>query len=110
MSRFKRHVFICINVRPPGHAKGCCSEKGSEKIAELFKEELYRRGFKGVIRANKAGCLDACEFGPSVVVYPEGVWYGGVRTPEDVIEIIERHIIGGEVVERLQIPNERFRK
>jgi (2Fe-2S) ferredoxin len=110
MSRFKHHIFICINVRPPGHAKGCCSEKGSEKIAELFKEELYRRGFKGTIRANKAGCLDACEFGPSVVVYPEGVWYGNVRTPEDVLEIIERHIIGGEVVKRLQIPDEKFRK
>ena len=55
------------------------------------------------MRANTAGCLDACAYGPTVVVYPEGVWYGGVR-PEDVPEIVERHLMGGEPVVRLLIP------
>ena len=55
------------------------------------------------MRANASGCLDACEFGVSVVVYPEQVWYGGVTTA-DVDEIVERHLIGGEVVERLRMP------
>jgi len=56
------------------------------------------------VRANKAGCLDQCEVGPTVVVYPEAVWYGHV-TPADVDEIIDSHIIGGQPVERLVIPD-----
>jgi (2Fe-2S) ferredoxin len=67
-----------------------------------MKDEIKRRGLRGQVRANQSGCLDACEFGPSVVVYPEGIWYGGVK-PEDVPEIIEQHIMGGQPVERLRI-------
>jgi (2Fe-2S) ferredoxin len=65
---------------------------------------LAERGIRGTVRANKAGCLDQCEIGPTVVVYPEAVWYGHV-TPADVDEIIESHIIGGRPVERLIIPD-----
>lgn len=54
------------------------------------------------MRANAAGCLDACAFGTSVVVYPEGVWYGGVKA-EDVLEIVESHLLGGKPVERLRM-------
>ena len=99
---YERHVFVCTNRRPDGHPKGCCALKGSEEIHVLFKAELARRGLKGQVRANSAGCLDACEYGVSVVVYPEGVWYGGVR-PEDVQEIIEQHLVGGRPVERLRM-------
>lgn len=109
MSRFERHIFICTNVRPPDDPRGCCAAKGSEAIAAKFKEELHQRGLKGKIRANKAGCLDMCERGASVVVYPEGVWYGGV-TLEDVNEIIERHLIGGQPVERLRVPEGSWKK
>jgi len=109
LGRFKRHIFICVNERPPGHPKGCCSNGGSQQIRELFKKEVAKRGLKGVVRANKAGCLDACEYGPSVVVYPDEVWYGGV-TAEDVAEIVDKHIIGGEVVERLRIPDSCWNK
>ena len=55
------------------------------------------------MRANKSGCLDQCEHGPTVVVYPDAVWYGRV-TEADIDEIIERHIIGGEPVARLRLP------
>jgi (2Fe-2S) ferredoxin len=72
-------------------------------VRAAFKDELERQGLKGLARANAAGCLDACAHGPTVVVYPEGVWYGGV-TPADVREIVERHLLGGERVERLLIP------
>jgi (2Fe-2S) ferredoxin len=65
---------------------------------------LAERGIRETVRANKAGCLDQCEIGPTVVVYPEAVWYGHV-TPADVDEIIESHIIGGQPVERLIIPD-----
>lgn len=103
MPRFERHIFICTNQRPPDHPKGCCAAKGSLALAEKFKEELHKRGLKGRMRANKAGCLDLCEFGPTVVVYPEGVWYQKV-TLQDVGEIIDSHLLGGKVVERLRVP------
>ncbi len=100
--RFRHHVFVCENRRDPSDPRGCCAAKGSEAIRAALKEELSRRGLKGQVRANAAGCLDACAHGPTVVVYPEGVWYGGVRM-EDVPEIVERHLIGGEPVERLRL-------
>lgn len=102
MPHFDKHVFVCTNRRDPSNPKGSCAAKGSEAVRERFKKEIFERGLKGRMRANAAGCLDACEHGCTVVVYPEQVWYGGVR-PEDVPEIIERHLIGGEVVERLVI-------
>ncbi len=98
--RYRHHVFVCENHRPPDDPRGCCAAKGSEAIRAAFKEELARRGLKREIRANAAGCLDACADGPTVVVYPEGVWYGHVRL-EDVAEIVERHLVNGEPVERL---------
>ena len=103
MSRYQRHVFVCVNERPPDNPKGCCAAKGSVTVREKFKEELKSRGLNGVVRANAAGCLDSCGYGITVVVYPEAVWYGGVVV-EDVEEIIEQHVIRGEVVERLVMP------
>jgi (2Fe-2S) ferredoxin len=100
---FERHVFVCTNRRPDGHPKGSCAEKGSEDIRAMFKDELERRGLKGRMRANAAGCLDTCSFGVSVVVYPEGTWYAFVKK-EDVVPIIEEHLIGGKPVERLVMP------
>jgi (2Fe-2S) ferredoxin len=102
MPPFQRHLFVCTNVRPPGHPKGCCAEKGSEAVREAFKDQVAKRGLKGSVRANAAGCLDACEHGVSVVVYPENVWYGRV-TLQDVDEIVEEHLVNGRPVERLRI-------
>jgi (2Fe-2S) ferredoxin len=104
--RYERHIFICTNRRSNDAPKGSCAQKGSEDIRELFKKELHVRGLRTKVRANKAGCLDVCEYGPNVVIYPEGVWYSGVQK-EDVVEIIERHIIGGEVIERLLMKDPR---
>ena len=105
--RFRHHVFICENLRDPSDPRGCCAAKGSAEIRDAFKAELAKRGLKGQIRANSSGCLDACATGPTVVVYPEGVWYGGV-TVADVPEIVERHLVNGEPVERLLV--QKFRK
>jgi (2Fe-2S) ferredoxin len=104
MAKFQRHLFVCTNERPAGSPRGCCASKGSMEIAAAFKKALFERGYKRVVRAQKAGCLDQCEKGVVVVVYPEAVWYGGV-TLADVDEIVERHMIGGEPVERLVIPD-----
>ena len=107
-SRFSSHIFICENLRAEGDPKGSCARKGSPAIKAAMKDEVKNRTTrgeieKGAVRVNQAGCLDACEFGPSVVVYPEEIWYGGVSV-EDVKEIVDSHIIGGQPVERLMIP------
>jgi (2Fe-2S) ferredoxin len=104
--RFEHHVFICENLRPEQDVRGSCAAKGSPAIREAMKKEIKARGLRGKVRANQSGCLDACEFGPSIVVYPEGIWYGGVK-PEDVPEIVESHLINGQPVERLRI--EKYR-
>ena len=70
---------------------------------QLFKQELSKTGLKGEVRAQKAGCLDTCEFGPTVVIYPDGVWYGRVQA-SDVAEIVQSHLIQGKPLERLKIP------
>lgn len=100
MSRFDHHIFTCLNERGPDDPRGSCTARGSGKIHETFKAEVKRRGLTSTVRANKAGCLDHCAQGPSVVVYPEAVWYR-VRTPEEATEIIEKHICGGKIVDRL---------
>lgn len=102
MPKFERHIFVCGNVRPVGHPRGCCDPTGKAELQKAFKQKLAERGLKGTVRANQAGCLDQCEHGPNVVVYPEAVWYGGV-TLADVDEIIESHIVGGRPVERLRL-------
>jgi (2Fe-2S) ferredoxin len=105
MPKFERHIFICTNQRPEGHPRGCCNPSGDGELHALFKAKLAERGVpNSSVRANKAGCLDQCEIGPTVVVYPDAVWYGHV-TPADVDEIIESHIVGGKPVERLIIPD-----
>lgn len=109
MQRFEKHIFICENKRETGHPRGCCAEKGSAELKEIFKKRLGELGLKSTVRANTAGCLDACEFGASMVIYPEQIWYGGV-TKDDIEEIIQSHIINGEPVERLKITDKRFNK
>jgi (2Fe-2S) ferredoxin len=106
---YERHVFVCTNRRPDGSPKGCCATKGGEEVWARFKSELEARGLKGRMRANAAGCLDTCSLGVAVVIYPEGVWYGGVR-PDDVPTLIEEHLVGGRPVERLMMPFQKKQK
>jgi (2Fe-2S) ferredoxin len=98
---YARHVFVCTNRRPDGAPKGCCASKGSEELRLQLKKAADAAGVQNV-RVNAAGCLDACERGISIVVYPEGVWYGGVK-PEDVDELVRSHLIEGKPVERLRM-------
>jgi (2Fe-2S) ferredoxin len=102
MPKFEKHIFVCGNQRPEGHPRGCCDPTAQAKLQKLFKQKLAQRGLKGRVRANQSGCLDQCEHGPNIVVYPDAVWYGHVNEA-DVDEIIESHIIGGRPVERLRI-------
>ena len=102
MSYFERHVFFCINQRDGGAE--CCSELGAANAQAHAKARLQAANAHGPgkVRANRAGCLDRCSEGPVLVVYPEGVWYRYVDT-SDIDEIVDRHLIGGETVERLRI-------
>ncbi len=102
MPPYARHVFVCGNTREPGHPRGSCDPAGDGVLHKLFKQAVAERGLQRTVRANKAGCLDQCEHGPTVVVYPEGVWYGHV-TAADVADIVDRHLLRGEPVERLRL-------
>ena len=104
MGNFEHHIFICTNTRPTGHPRGCCDPDALAELQLAFKKELAARGLKETVRANKAGCLEQCEHGPSVVIYPEAVWYGGV-TIADVSEIVESHIVNSRPVDRLRLPD-----
>jgi (2Fe-2S) ferredoxin len=103
MPKFEKQIFICGNQRPPGHPRGCYDPNAGAELQKLFKEKLAERGLKRKVRANQSGCLDQCEHGPNLVVYPDAVWYGEVAATE-VDEIIESHVVGGKPVERLVLP------
>ena len=98
---YRCHVFFCVNVRPDGHPRGCCSEKGSLELRAYMKGRAKDLGLTGV-RINAAQCLDRCEFGPTMVIYPEGVWYRCGKK-EDVDEILRVHLVGGGRVSQLLI-------
>jgi len=102
MAAFERHVFVCGNQRPADHPRGCCDPAGGEALHKRFKQALADQGLSRRVRANRAGCLDQCEHGPTVVVYPDAVWYGGV-TGDDVDEIVASHLLAGEPVARLRL-------
>lgn len=99
---YERHVFVCTNARPEGHGRGCCASKGANELHAALKEAAAKAGLKDRVRVNKAGCLDQCEVGATVVVYPEAVWYGHV-TLADVDEIVQEHLVNGQPVERLRL-------
>ena len=105
MAKPEKHVFVCVQNRPPGHPKGSCTEKAASDLLNAFAKEFEARQFWGRFALTSTGCLGTCDGGPSVLIYPEGVMYGGV-TPEDVNAIIEEHLLGGTPVERLQVPAE----
>lgn len=105
MANYQKHLFICTNQRATDHPRGSCDRDGIGALQVAFKKELAAHGLTTEIRANKAGCLDQCEHGPVVVVYPEGVWYGGV-TAADIPEIVESHIMGGRPVERIRLTDD----
>jgi (2Fe-2S) ferredoxin len=103
---FRAHVFVCCNRRPDGHSRGSCAARGSERLRDYMKARAKELGLEGV-RVNLAGCLDRCEFGPTVVIYPEGVWYNP-RTTEDIDEILDAHLRRGGRARRLMLTERDF--
>ncbi len=100
---YQRHVFCCTNTREPGHRRGCCSEKNAVALRDYMKGKAKEAGLGGrKVRINAAGCLDRCELGPTLVIYPEGVWYS-YATEADIDEIIRVHLVEGGRVARLML-------
>ena len=101
-----RHLFICTNERDPSNPKGCCAASDAGEVRLRLKRLAHEAGLRGKVRINSAGCLDQCEHGVTIVVYPEAVWYGRV-TLDDVDEIFEEHVLNGRFVERLRLAHMR---
>jgi (2Fe-2S) ferredoxin len=99
---YRSHVFCCTNRRPDGHKRGSCAARGSEPLRNYMKARAKELGLEPNIRINSAGCLERCELGPTMVIYPEGVWYT-YQTKADVDEILQTHVIEGGRVERLML-------
>jgi (2Fe-2S) ferredoxin len=102
MPAFTHHIFVCCNQRSPEHRRGCCDPEGAETLRNAFKAELKRRNLGPLVRANKSGCLEQCEHGPTVAIYPQAIFYGRV-TLADVSRIVEETVIGGRILADLQI-------
>ncbi|XZG69021.1 (2Fe-2S) ferredoxin domain-containing protein [Chitinibacteraceae bacterium HSL-7] len=105
MSFYQHHVFFCLNERDAS-VRQSCAPCGAEAAWEHAKARIKALGLNqpGKTRINKAGCLERCEQGPALVIYPEGVWYTYVDA-SDIDEIIDEHILNGRIVERLRLPD-----
>lgn len=98
---FDQHIFCCTNERKPGSSRGCCRSKGGEEIRAYLKQRVKDLKLPKT-RVNMSGCLDRCELGPVIVVYPQGTWYHCANI-DDAEEILQSHIIGGKKVKRLEL-------
>jgi len=102
MPRFRKHLFICNNKRSEDDPRGSCFEKNSDSLIDYAKKRIQELGLKGEIRVNKAGCLDACAYGPAMVIYPDDTWYSP-KTTNDIEIILEKHIQNNKLAEELVI-------
>lgn len=101
MSYYEHHLFFCNNQRAPG-TRTCCNDKGATQARERAKARIaaLQLNQPGKVRVNQAGCMERCEEGPCLAIYPQGVWYR-YNSIDDIDEIIDRHVLGGEIVNRL---------
>ena len=95
-------MFFCTNRRDDG--RPCCQDHGAREMRDYAKARVKDMGLSGIkaVRVNIAGCMDRCSEGPVIVIYPEGVWYT-YESQSDIDEIIDRHLVAGELVERLRL-------
>jgi len=102
---FDVHIFVCCNRRPDGHARGSCAARGSEALRDYMKVRVKEAGIARA-RVNMAGCLDRCEDGPCIVIYPAGIWYR-IESRRDVDTVIEQHLTGDGRADALRLPDGR---
>ena len=100
----ERHVFVCLNARPPGNPKGSCAEKDAEAVFDRLKAMVKEGGLADRVIVNRTNCLKHCSQGVTVAVHPDNAWYARV-TLADLPEIVQRHLREGRRVERLAMPD-----
>ncbi len=105
--KYKKHIFVCTNERDNDNPKGDCSRCGGNEIRLKFVQLINQHGLKGMVRANKSGCLDACEMGVAMVIYPDNIWYTRVSL-NDVEEIFHTSVLENQVVTRLAASNKTW--
>ena len=105
---YRIHIFCCTNERPEKHWRGCCSAKNSKDLCDYMCRLSMSLGQRD-IRVNHAGCLNRCELGPVLVIYPDGIWYN-YKTEKDVEEILRSHVMKGIIVSRLLLRPEEGKR
>jgi len=98
---YRCHLFWCGHEREDEKLPSC-GKRGSFDIGQKLKQAMRDRGLRDEIAVTKSGCLGQCSVGPAMIVYPEGTWYS-VPTLDDAMEILDKHLANGEIVERLVI-------
>ncbi len=88
MERPNHHIFVCASFRVAGEAKGVCHRKDSTGLLQYLQSELSDRDMSDV-QVSTTGCLNLCEKGPVMIVYPENHWYGEI-TEEKIDDILDR--------------------
>jgi sirohydrochlorin cobaltochelatase len=88
----KRHVLVCTNAD--------CADRGGLLVLDAIRRAVRRAGVQREVRVTKTSCMGRCGEGPALVVYPDGVWYRGVRA-EDAPDIVGEHIVGDRLVARI---------
>ena len=106
MGQPERYVFVCLNQRPAGHPKGSCLDRGAADVFNALREEQGARLLTNV-KVVASGCVEGCLSGPTMLVVPDNVWYGGV-TQADVPAIFDQHLEAGKPVEMLRLEPDDF--
>lgn len=105
MPKPEKHVFVCTQQRPTGHPRGSCSEHDCVTIMEEFLWQTQQRELFNEVQVTATGCMGPCSEGPTVLVYPEGVMYSGLKK-DDVSTIFDEHLLNDKPVESLQMSKE----
>jgi (2Fe-2S) ferredoxin len=103
MPKPTRHVFVCAQTRPPGHPRGSCGQLGCAAVLQTFAQRFERDQLFGRFALASTSCLGACDLGPTVLVYPDGILYARIQ-PADVDEIVSEHLEKGTPIQRLLAP------
>jgi (2Fe-2S) ferredoxin len=100
MEKPSHHIFVCASFRTGGASQGACHKKDSNSLLQYLETELSDRDMNDVM-VSSTGCLNRCEHGPVMIVYPEGYWYGSVN--EEKIDAVLDGLAEGEPAEGLLV-------
>jgi len=98
--KYKKHIFICTNDRGENHPRKSCGNCGGIELRKEFVRLINESDLKGKVRANKSGCLDVCEKGPAIVIYPQGHWYLEVEK-SNTTKIFQESVVGNKPIPEL---------